>query len=108
MSERTQRKVWVSQQLKDMITSYWRSQTQYRGETTFTREVVEDLAKLGEIDEAQLAGYDMPSRQNSIRIWCDDAAWHRLGAEADRLGISLHAVVRRRIIRVIEEAHARS
>lgn len=91
-----QRKVWASEELRDLVNAYWRPRPEYTSAGDVARTAVNDIATSGIIEE-QLADHDMPGRL-SIRVYIEDEVWEAAIAKASEAGISINSAVRRRLL----------
>lgn len=102
-SETIQRKIWVGEELRRDIKRYWRVNPQYDSESDLLRSVLEDIAKAPINEETQLAGVDTPGKAN-VKVWVTPETWELAQTRAAALGLSLHSVIRRRLIRMMTMA----
>lgn len=99
MANKVQRKVWVSQELKDALQQYWRHNPPLTGESEMARNVIEDIAEHG-LNENALADYDSPGKIG-LRVWIDADTWTTARNAIVASGLSVHSAVRRILIQDI-------
>lgn len=100
---KSQRKVWVSEELKAQLNAYWRPRTEYASESDLVRSVIEDVIAKG-VDEDTLADHDSNGK-SSVRVWIEEEEWDAAMTSALASGFSLHSVIRRRLLQLIEGNH---
>lgn len=98
-----QHKVWMSPELKADVTRHWRMNPLFKSESDLGRSILTELATHG-VDESQLADMDMNGKA-SMRIHAVPSLWAAAGEATNKEGLSLHSVIRRRLIRMITGNH---
>lgn len=102
-TDRIQRKLWMSPELKEQVVRYWRMNPQYRSESQLFGEAIGQIAEVP-IDENMLAASDQPGKA-SARVWVDPEVWQLATTRAAASGLSLHSVIRRRVKQIMKDGN---